>query len=1184
MQTIDNGFNEFFVNEENSTNTNNIILAGEYIEENVVKNEPPQQQIKIKVSDSGKIALQKLYDDYISIGMSNYFKVIYPDKYKNFAPNQLAFKYSAIIEEKYSDNPNDLLVQFLNPKSSIFKSYFKYSDKLPFSIMAPVWNGKEYANIWNSFKSVTLPFDARVYDGKQFYLINKNFNIPYDSIRIKVYDINFETSFENLVETAKEAYDIVNLYCWQQNSDYNVGEINMSTTTSDYKPGEYYSIRDITRNIQGRIIPYLALSLLNNKEKPYYTLKIAFLSKSKESLSDRQKEELFAKFYDKKPFESIELERLNKKIDYYVYNMLNSIPTPDVQTLVGSIVDAKEFTKVCPHKREMIEQFVKFGYNDYRAIHEQFDVILEKYQLHGLGAGGRGKVYCSKCMEIIHEFFEETILTQTFIDQSLYTRDSEISDLLSVIIKDMDYIAKRYIQQRVYNSKFHMNAAKFIDPLVEEEKIILDKNKLISEEVYDNRLRIFISAYCCAFLAKIIDKAYTDKPTKPNIYWKFQLSEADQAKLLNARTRTLLISNIGLNILHLMRRGVYGKKSGEFNEIMVQTFYQNAYIKISQKIEIAESGRHNADDLLHIDISKIYSKEMKSTDRTDRYTFVKSDVIIRLLYSIYPKRKELAVPYSDIEIENTVSEYTRMFGDIDEEEKKNVKKKSKKKVLNPRLWKWNLVKKLDDELLRMKALGDWFPKMLADQKNQSLAVSFLRAYMFSLENNIKTITHPEYKKYLGMVGDNKSNEFFEKEFKCHSFFNFTCAKSNFIPILPDIHVSLIYGKDGHVHDFSLQRGKTVIDETTGKIVKFICAKCDRALGIEVGKMERDIENSLVEVNKRKSFFDIVTQICPTDFKVHVFDLNTGICKKCKYNSISGDGERDSSDRDKYYAQYGNMIKMNSVQYMYDEEKTNLIEIPEVKVDLNAELTKILKYSSLSINYLNNIGLINYHEIANLDNGLENLFNKFSVNDEGFDLGVNRVQSYIKYLIALYNSFKRSRGILVGVYSEIVRALIHKHEGNILYEALPDMPLFNMIDNGKFKSKKDKYSYYLGVLFKMLNSLVGSDKVLNDFVTMFLRDIHDSDSKVSYLDTLKIQSELKSNRMRLFAERYLDREDDFDGEVDDEEEVVKKEKDSGDGDDDDDDEEIVDGFTMQDLDEDKQLGDEDDEVNLRVDDR
>jgi hypothetical protein len=1157
---------EFFVSEPNSSffDSNNEFFVADGGEEG---------EIKIKITDTGKITMQKLYDDYITAGMSDYFKIIYPDKYKNFAPTQLAFKYTSIINEGYVDNPNDLLIQFFNPKSSIFRSYFKYSTSIPFSTISPTWNGKEQANIWNNFKTVTLPYDVRIYDGKQFYGINKNFNIPYDSIRIKVYDVNFETDFNGLTDVAKEIFDIINFYAWKTKPDFVTRLRDIGSFVAEYAPGDYYSIRDIARGIQTRTLPYLALSVLNNKEKPYYALKIAFLKKSKDTLTDKQKEELFAKFYDKKPFESIELERLNKKIDYYVYNMLNSIPTPDIQTLIKSIVDAKEFEKVCPHKKDLIESFVKYGYNDHRGVHEEFDAILEKYQLHGLGHNGRGKIYCSKCMEIMHEFLEETILTQSFIDQSVYTRDTEISELLNVIIKDMDYITKRYIQQRAYNSNFHVNASRFIESLVEEEKILLDKNKLINEDVYENRLRIFISAYCCAFLAKIIDKAYNDKPTKPNIYWKFQLSEADQAKLLNTKTRTLLITNIGLNILHLMRKGVYGKKSGEFNEIMVQTFYQNAYIKISQKIEIAESGRHNADELMQIDISKIYSKELKSTDRTDRYIFAKADVIIKMLYAIYPKHKELAIPYNDIEIENVVSEYTRMFGDVEEKTEKSTKK-SKKKVLNPRLAKWNQVKKIDDEYQRMKSLGDWFLKMLADEKVQTVAIKFLRAYMFSLEKNITTIDHPEYKNYLEMVGETSG----EREFKCHSFFNSTCAKSNFIPVLPDIHVSLIYGKDGHIHDFSLQKGRTVIDEKTGKIVKFICAKCDRELGLDVGNAERNIEKALVEVNKRKSFFDIVTQICPIDFKVHVFDFNTGVCKKCKYNSISDEGKNE------YYEQYGGIVKMNNVQYFYKDQKTNLIEIGEEKIDLNTELTKVLKYSSLSINYLNNVGLINYHDINNIDSGLENLFNKFGADDPSFDLGVNRVQSYIKHVIALYYGLKQSRGILLGVQSEIIRSLIHKYE-NISYDTLPVIPLFIITDRGKFKTKKDHYIYYLGYLYKLLNSLVGSDKVLNEFVSLVLRDIHDADSKNSYIDILKIQSELKSNRMRLFAERYLNQDEDgfdLDGEYDEEE--IKKKSGDGEGDDDDDDEEIIDSFTMQDLDEDKQLGDEDDEINLRREDR
>jgi hypothetical protein len=74
-------------------------------------------------------------------------------------------------------------------------------------------------------------------------------------------------------------------------------------------------------------------------------------------------------------------------------------------------------------------------------------------------------------------------------------------------------------------------------------------------------------------------------------------------------------------------------------------------------------------------------------------------------------------------------------------------------------------------------------------------------------------------------------------------------------------------------------------------------------------------------------------------------------------------------------------------------------------------------------------------------------------------------------------------------------------------------------------------------------------------------------------------------MRLFAERYLNQDEDgfdLDGEYDEEE--IKKKSGDGEGDDDDDDEEIIDSFTMQDLDEDKQLGDEDDEINLRREDR
>jgi hypothetical protein len=1144
-ESIIGGVDEIF-SEYIDTNDNNNIDIDALIEggDDIVA---PIETIKFKIKMP--VHIQKTFDNYNKTKYMLYvYSKLYPDGYQQFVELEHKYRYDitgnvGIGLKQFSEQNNNIALVQLFKKLG---GYVIFPKSLIYNSQIPTWKGKDELKIWGDLKYITIPVDYYVMDNKRLsYGIVKNVSTPYEEFKISN---KYTTIFDNITNISKLCNDFENLGTKMYENTNN--KQVRSDIVDKYYPYDYFSMKDTGYKLINRFGDRISLYNTNKLERDYQTLKFVYINKLDKTLTADQKEKQFKKYYELKNVGNTNTDKLNASIDNYIYAVLHMIQISDTEVaeLQKSFIGSSEYKNICQHKKDMIEGISGVKRNNYEEVYAVFDKVIEKFQIHDLGETVRGSIYCKNCMETIHEVILEEIDTRVFVDQAIYSKGNERSELFNPIIKDIDYIIKRYIFMRNKKPKLELYATEFLDNLLEQEQVVLNKNKILSNDAYEARLSIYISAYCCAFLSKIIEKEYDLNVANPAMIWKYNYTEEDKRKLRDPKTRNLFIMSLGLIILHEVKRSLYGKRSGEFNESMVQHFYKTAFEKISEKFKIAESGRSNTAMLLGMDVNKLYNKETSSAETANRFIFARQDPVNIILYDLHGKNNT-PIPKSILELEKTIIEMSQMFEDIKEDAESKKKASAKIKTINPKLWKWNIIKKAKESLYGK--LGKWITKY----KDSTSRYGEFYRYFFLGE--LKGFDKPVTAGFM----------------RCFTFPNYTRT-------IPTAHISMIYGMDGHIHNFKKPK---IVKDSNGKIIHFTCGLCPKIIRQEVGDYEKKIEAEYNKIYNKLTFMDIVKELCPIDCRRHIVNFSTGMCNKCQLNTV----KRDVSDA--YYMKYSSAFKKSKVIKEIDVVKYKSDDVINKPLILNNEIVKIVKNTELSVNYIHNIALIHNTDIKAIDTGTEHVYNKSEPNNLIFASGIAKLNGYIGYVYNNYIILRESKGVLMNTMNDTLRDVISKHS-TVDYDKIPILELFEYTSI-KFVNYKEHYAYLLSALLNILNSLASVNiKILNYFVNQMLLDIHRFDFENSYVDVLKVRSEQKIDRLNLFAEKYLDTEDSvLDAETADDEVKPKKKKgddgdDADDADDDDADEEIVDPFDHRGLDEDRNFDDEEAEINIRVDDR
>lgn len=822
------------------------------------------------------------------------------------------------------------------------------------------------------------------------------------------------------------------------------------------------------------------------------------------------------------------------------------------------------FDIICPHQYEIEIKLLKINIDKLSSqldkTYEINEYIINKYMSN---APIDFYYFCRICSERIGKSFylEQPI---EFKDNTKLNTAEDYDELKKEVVSNVYHIVLKYINFNILTinkKKIIFNVVDIITPIINDLDIQLSKNKSLTQDEINDRLKLNIVIYTFASIIQlmILNKELSffenDKTNKKNIV-KFErnggiivkIGERENPqvaiiKTLLQKSFDLIVDsqNILINKLNLTNNDIKQlliKSYSIINNQSITTFvnindtfnnihkliisnpiYEYVYnvkqmfplIKKNDKYITNNTKEYEFSDIINKSIDNFSLSKIKQYQK-EEYTINNNSSILDLVYNKYD------AIYNNIFDKISIPDFIQGKKN---EEISNINTYNEYIYLSYKVFRYFIINSI------YKYSPDYYQYIKYSQYDIEIINTYLSDNKKLLDyDNILEINRK--KKYLPPIEYLPSSLNRKYIYKINNLNRYYCINGKYQKF--DI---LIFKNKTNNKKIEVQHNKLdkFINNDSDyfnnnlKLVDRYNSQCNEYYSNidnnNNDKINNTISNNIRKIDLIKSFYHYYNFKCPVDER-HIFENN--ICKKCKihksyiieknetyFNKFKNKFYEDLEKRNNKIIKQLNDLPTN-YNYSIDDYKKDIInkfkDIDKFTIDLNY-ISLFSKKFKINEKYLLNIGLTedkDYDEFPNLD--LENINEKNS--------RYLKLKNILQITIIYYNKLRFSEYIVKfdNLEFKSVIDIFIKNNGTLKdLKKLKDIPynFYNIIKYYKLIKNDEINDIILNIIYNFLYFILEQGvgplhNIINDFVEFLLNRILEFDEIYSNYSLIKLKKD------------------------------------------------------------------------------